>query len=57
MKPSVIPIYSLCSLGTDPWVITAGNSAKDSTPPKDSAKVNTFKAFKKVFPSSNPPSN
>ena len=57
IKPSVIPSFSLCSLGTEPWVIIAGYSAKDSTPPKDSANVNIFKDFKNYLPSSNPPSN
>jgi len=55
INPPVIPNYSLTSLGTDPWVITAGNSAKLSTPPKDSASVKIFKFFKKVFPSSKSP--
>ena len=31
---------SRISLGTEAWVIVAGNSIKLSTPPNDSAKVN-----------------
>ena len=37
-----MPSFSLCSFGTDPWVINEGISVKDSTPPKDSARVNTL---------------
>ena len=50
-KSSVIPTSSRLSSGMDAWVINAGWLANDSTPPRDSANVNTFSFSKKEMES------
>ena len=47
-KLSNIPNSFLYSAGTEPCVMTAGSSARLSTPPKLSAKVNTFNELKNL---------
>ncbi len=44
MKPSVMPSLARFSGGTDAWVMIAGCSINDSTPPSDSARVTTLQS-------------
>lgn len=50
MRLSVIPSFALSSSGTEAWVITEGSSARDSYPPRDSARVNTSRDLILISP-------
>ena len=55
MSSSDIPVFSLTSFGRDAWVMIAGCSMSDSTPPRLSAKENIFTFSKNLRAASSPP--
>ncbi len=55
MKPSVMPSFSRFSFGTEAWVMIAGCSMSDSTPPSDSAQAKIFTVLRKRRAASSPP--
>ena len=52
---SLIPDCYLCSLGIEAWLMVAGCSAREVTPPSDSARENSFIFLKKLVAAVLPP--
>src|SRR5215468_9586217 len=55
MKPSSMPSLRRVSAGTEAWVMIAGCSISDSTPPSDSAHVQRRSDFRSVRAAGSPP--
>ena len=55
MSPSEIPRAARCSAGIDPWVISAGSSISDSTPPRLSAHTKISTVWSSAFEAASRP--